>query len=57
MTKEDEQLLTRLREETEREGLQFGDGIDEKTFDVVIDRLAKTPPLPKRQRKRRKNAK
>jgi hypothetical protein len=56
MNRVDEQLLARLREETEREGLVFRDGIDDKAFDAVMDRLAKTPPLPKQQRKRRKRS-
>ena len=57
MNKEDEQILARLREETEREGLQFGDGTDDRTFDAVIESLIRTPPLPKRQRRRRKRSK
>jgi hypothetical protein len=55
-TEEDKNLLIRLQKETARDGLQFGDGIDEQTFDTVMDRLAKTPPLPKQQRKRRKRS-
>jgi len=57
MNKEDEQMLARLQKETEREGLQFGDGSDGKTFDAVMESLIRTPPLPKGQRRRRKRTK
>ena len=56
MNTENERLLERLQKETDAEGLEFGDGIDEQTFATVMDRLAKAPPLPKRQRKRRKRS-
>ena len=51
MNTENERLLERLQKETDAEGLAFGDGIDEQTFATVMDRLAKPPPLPKRQSK------
>jgi hypothetical protein len=57
MNKADEQLLARLQKETERKGLQFGDGTVAKTFDAVMESLVATPPLPKRQRRRRKRSK
>jgi len=53
MRKQDEKLLTRVKDEQDERGLVLEEDVDEGGFHKVIQRLIEEPPAPKRKRRKR----